>query len=272
MFLKSLLVVLVNYGYEQLNFLTIVVDELKSFEKYNVTVIVHSNIKIFNEQIDEVKLFKLDDYQLLPLTCRQTLWDNRNIFDLFIYGENDHLFKEYHLDLHLKYSKILPNNRISGLIQYEFNKTGNYYPGYHLDFDWDYDSVEVHSGKIFAHFTNVHQASFILSKTQILKVGEKFNFVNLVDETPSKLKRIINRVKKNLNIEVSRENLYSVKCKVNTDIYLFGGMKKMICISEFEQNLIHHLPNLYINGEKGRNKLRSDNDKMTNALNTLLNK
>lgn len=28
-------------------------------------------------------------------------------------------------------------------------------------------------------------------------------------------------------------------------------MKKLICISDFESNLIHHLPNHYINGADG---------------------
>lgn len=49
-------------------------------------------------------------------------------------------------------------------------------------------------------------------------------------------------------------------------------MKKVICISEFEKNLIHHLPNLYINGDKGRNKnQRSDDKKMKESLIRLLN-
>ena len=63
---------------------------------------------------------------------------------------------------------------------------------------------------------------------------------------------------------------YSVKCKVNTDIYQYAGMKKLICISEFEDNLIHHLPNLYIEGMEGRRKLRSDSEKMENAVRELL--
>ena len=68
----------------------------------------------------------------------------------------------------------------------------------------------------------------------------------------------------------SGPDVYSVKCKVNTDIYKYGGLKKMIFISEFEDNLIHHLPNLYMHGEIGRLKLRSENDKMQKALYSLL--
>ena len=64
-------------------------------------------------------LFELDDYQLLPLTCKQVLWHYRNDFDIFLFGENDHLFKEHHIDKYLEYTSILPENRIAGLIQYE---------------------------------------------------------------------------------------------------------------------------------------------------------
>ena len=60
---------------------------------------------------------------------------------------------------------------------------------------------------------------------------------------------------------------YSVKCKVNTDIYQFCGMKKVICVSEFDKNLIHHLPDRYINHHLS---IEAD-DKMNIQLEILLN-
>jgi hypothetical protein len=47
-------------------------------------------------------------------------------------------------------------------------------------------------------------------------------------------------------------------------------MKKLICISEFEDNLIHHLPNIYIKGELGRTQFNTPEDKMKNSLTKLL--
>jgi len=270
--MKEVLAVLVNYGNEQLHYLDTVVEGLKSFKKYNVTVIVHSNIFIDNPLIDEVKIISLSDYQLLPLSCRRTIWDFKNDYDLFIYGENDHLFQEHHLDLHIEYTKILPKNRIAGLIQYEYNDSGKYFPAYHLEFDWDYNSVEVYDNKVFAHFNNVHQATFILTKDQLDRVGNKFDFKKLVDESSSIITKGLEKLKRKMAIPVERKNKYSVKCKVNTDVYLYGGIKKMICISEFDKNLIHHLPNIYINGDLGRTKLRSDEDRMNSALAKLLKK
>ena len=116
----KILAVIVNYGTEQLYFLEQMIFSLKNFEKYDVHIIVHSNIKINIGNIDELKIIKLDDYKFLPMTCRDKIWKNQNEFDLFFYSENDLLIKEIHFDKHLEYEKILPKNRISGLIQYEF--------------------------------------------------------------------------------------------------------------------------------------------------------
>ncbi len=245
--MKEILAVLVNYGKEQLQYLEQVVKELKSFQKYKVSIVVNSNIPLDIEGIDKVNVIQLDDYQLLPLTCKQVIWDHRDDFDVFLFGENDHLFKEHHINNYLKYTSILPKDKIAGLIQYEENQTGKYYPAYHAHYGWDYNSVEEYDGLKFAHFTNIHQATFILTQNQLLEIGSKFDFTQFFG--PSS---------------------YSVKCKVNTDIYQFCGMKKMICISEFEDNQIHHLPNIYINGEKGRAKLGLEEDRMINTLNKLL--
>lgn len=248
----DILAVLVNYGTEQLNYLQQVVSELKSFKKYNVTVVVHSNIPLDEiTGIDQTVVLQLDNYQLLPMTCRQMIDREADNFDLFIWSENDHLWKEHHVNRYLEYVNILPENRIAGLIQYEEDQTGRYYPAYHAHYDWDYNSVEEYGGKKFAHFTNVHQASFILTKKQLTKIKAEKDFTQFFSN-----------------------DHYSVKCKTNTDIYQYAGMKKVICISDFEDNLIHHLPNVYINGGPGeveyRVKQRSEESRMQDALKTLL--
>ncbi|RZJ70857.1 hypothetical protein [Flavobacterium sp.] len=267
---QKVIAALVNYGDEQLEYLEQVVTGLKSFVKYDVTVIVNSNIPLAIDGIDQVNVVKLENYQLLPLTCRKVLWDAKDGYDIFIYGENDHLFTENHIDKHLEYAKILPENMISGLIQYEENGQGKFYPGYHFDFEWDFKSVRTFAGKKFASFSNLHQATFILTKKQLEKAGKHFDFTQLVDDfEPSLVKKAVNKLKRKLNFAVDRTNKYSVKCKVNTDVYQYAGMKKVICVSEFDQNIIHHLPNLYIEGIKGRSKLRSDDEKMNASLSRL---
>lgn len=244
---KKILAVLVNYGTEQIDYLKTVIDGLKDFNKYDVDIIVNSNIRLDIPGI-KANQIKLGNYQYLPLTCRKVIWENRNDYDVFIYGENDHLFQEHHVDKFIEYTDILPKDRIAGLFQFETNDDGElYYPAYHARYDWDMDSVEEHGGKKFAHFTNLHQATFIITKEQLLRIGELHDFTNFMGSSH-----------------------YSAKCKVNTDIYQFCGMKKVICISEFYQNLIHHLPNIYINGDKGRLKLGSWDKRMKEKLKELL--
>jgi len=245
--MKKILTVLVNYGENQLQYLEKIIKELKSFEKYDVSIIVNSNVSLDIEGIDQVNVIELKNYQLLPLTCKQVIWDHKDDFDIFLFGENDHLFKEHHIDNYLHYTSILPENRIAGLIQYEENETGKYYPAYHAHYDWDYNSVEEYGNKKFAHFTNLHQATFIITKEQLHKIGSKYDFTQFFGKSH-----------------------YSVKCKVNTDVYQFCGMKKVICISDFESNLIHHLPNIYINGEQGRSKLGNHESKMKKSINKML--
>ncbi|GER59701.1 hypothetical protein ULMA_18090 [Patiriisocius marinus] len=269
--MNRILAVLVNYGDEQINYLEKVINELKSFRKYHVTIMVNSNIPLNIKGIDILNIHELDDYQLLPSTCRKDIWENRKNYDVFLYGENDHLFLEKHIDNHLKYEKLLPKNRVSGLIQYEQNNLEKFYPGYHAHFDWDYKSIEKHGDKYFAHFTNLHQATFILSQNQLIKVGSKINFVVLHKEKPEnefyfKLKK---KMRGYFSLKTKRKYVYSRKCKVNSDIYEYAGLKKMICISDFEDNLIHHLPNLYINGDKGRWKNDTDPNRMDVALKIL---
>jgi hypothetical protein len=248
----KVLAVLVNYGEEQLDYLQQVVTELKSFKKYEVFIAVHSNIPLEGiKGIDETFVVELEDYQLLPMTCRQTIDINSEAFDYYIFSENDHLWKEHHVDSYIEYEKVLPSDKIAGLIQYEENETGRYYPAYHAHYEWDWDSVEEYGDKKFAHFTNIHQASFILSKEKLAQIKDKQDFTQFFSN-----------------------DHYSVKCKTNTDIYGHAGMNKVICISEFESNLIHHLPNIYIDGGPGeveyRVKQRSEEKRMQDALIKLL--
>ena len=268
----KVLAVLVNYGDEQLEYLQQVVSELKSFKKYEVTVIVQSNIPLDTKGVDKVNVVTLNNYQYLPLTCRKEIWDRRDDYELFIYGENDHLFLEHHIDKHIEYSKILPKDRITGLLQIETEGKGNYYVGYHSHFDWDYNSVEEHGGKKFAYFNNTHQATFILTKEQLMRVASNINFEKLVKfRFDYWLNTRLNSLRKLFKKPIKEPFRYSVKCKVNTDVYDFGGMKKLICVSELEDNLIHHLPNLYIEGIKGRRQFNVDEQQMQESLKKLLN-
>lgn len=235
---ESILVSIVNYGKSQLTYLRRVVRELKSFEKYNVTVIVNSNININSiSGIDRVNLIKLQDYQLLPMTCRGVISTNEDKFDYFIYTENDHLWKESHVDKFKEYYEIIPENRLTGLIQYERYNGDKFFPAFHEQYGWDYSSIEVHADKLFITPMNVHQASFIINNSQLKKIKKTHDFTSFLSD-----------------------DHYSVKCKTNTDIFQYAGFKKLICISDFDDNIIQHLPNIVL--DRHRKKFNNNSERM----------
>jgi hypothetical protein len=269
---KRILALVVNYGREQLDYLERVTTSLKSFKKYDVTVVVHSNVPLDGiGGIDSVTLYErktgirsLNDllvklklgtkwsgrvfnFHMLPMTCRKVIVRETGNYDYFIFTENDHLWQEHHVDRFISYEALLPEDRITGLIQFEINPRGRFYPAYHPPYEWDYDSVEKYGDLFFAHFDNVHQGSFLISRQQLIRINERCDFSNFLST-----------------------DHYSPKCKTNTDLYQYCGMKKLICISEFEQNLIHHLSNVYIEGDLGRDAMRSDEQRMRTAITRLL--
>lgn len=262
----KILAVIVNYGEEQLSYLKQMVVSLKNFKNYEVSIIVNSNITFNIKGVDKVELFELEDNRNLPLTCRKTIWENRDNYDLFFYSENDLSIKEDHFDRFLIYTNILPKNRIAGLIRYEEDQGKKVYPDYHAEFDWDYKSVEKYGDKTFSHFTNLHQASFILTKDQLMRVGRRFKFWSLVKDKIPLTYRVKEKVRHWLSLKTKKYYIYDVICKVCTDIYKHGGMKKVICISEFEDSLIHHMSDVYANGLKGKNMSIAHDELMTMAL------
>ena len=52
--------------------------------------------------------------------------------------------------------------------------------GFHSYFDWDYNSIEIYDEKVFAHFNNVHQACFLISKKQLKKICGMHDFTNFM--------------------------------------------------------------------------------------------
>ena len=59
---KNLLVVIVNYGYDQIPYLNDMIVALRGFKKYNVKIVVNSNIHPDNPDLDKLNLFENFEY------------------------------------------------------------------------------------------------------------------------------------------------------------------------------------------------------------------
>lgn len=171
-----ILVVIINFGTSQLKYLEQVINEYKSME-YSIDIIIHSNIPLKFKNV-EVKVFQFkDDDRQIQFTTRQSIYDNKDNYDLFIFSENDHLITKKNIEAFLKVTKVLPKEYIAGFFQYEKYKEGLFYPAYSNRYKWDKKSPFRIRNYVFAHFTNIHQASYILTKEQLNQVIKNFEFI-----------------------------------------------------------------------------------------------
>ena len=229
----KVLVVIVNYGVDQLNYLNTVIDELKSINKdrYIIDIFVYTNVSINRDDVTTILYTKPSEkgWNWLPWECRKPIYEKRDEYDLFLYNENDHLYTEKHFDSFIKVTKVLSENLIAGFIQYEEYPepdTRRFYPAYHADYDWDFNSVQKIDDYTIACFGNEHQGSFLLTKFHLNKIIENMGEGFIKDEG---------------------HGYDSPKVRACTDVYVHGGMKKIIPVSHFKEFLVHHLPNKYIN-------------------------
>lgn len=240
----KLLVCIVNYSTRQLWALERLLKEYYSMD-YDVDIIVHSNIpldpdslKTLNYEIPEeskelynrikVQIYdQLEDNNFLPHQTRQTIYDRREEYDMYIYSENDHLITQKNLELFLDVTKVLPEDKICGFFQCEEYPDLNLsvYPGAHAHYQWNFQTLSSinNSPYVFCQYTNPHQASYVLTKKQLHKVLDEIDF-----------------------LEMDKSSGFTIKCTANTDIYVKPNWDKLLCISHWKSQLIQHLPSRYL--------------------------
>lgn len=220
-----ILVVIVNFGTSQLKYLEQVLNEYKSME-YSIDIIIHSNIPLKYENV-EVKVFQFEDgqYRRLRFPAEQSIYDNKDNYDLFIFSENDHLITKKNIEAFLKVTKILPKEYIAGFFQYEKYEEGLFYPAYSNRYKWDKKSPFRIGDYVFAHFTNVHQASYVLTKEQLNQVIKNFDYI----------KKDINKYIEELNFK-KLHDLKKIRILIKNATNI--KKKKILIIVEFILRLI----------------------------------
>jgi len=115
---KSILVSISNFGDKQLDHLNKIINEYRSYKKYDVTIHIHTTVDINRNDVIST-IYDPNTVERMVYLHRQEFVDKRNDYDLFIHTENDILIKEDSVDLVLKYDKLLPENYVLGLLRYE---------------------------------------------------------------------------------------------------------------------------------------------------------
>jgi hypothetical protein len=220
----KILVSMPNFGTHQLHYLQMVVDEFKTYDaQYSIDVVVHSNVDVQIDGIEQNIIKHLDNWWKLPFIARKTIVDRCDDYDLYIFNENDQLITQENIETFLKINSVLPQHYLVGFVQYEIENNRKYFPAFHIPFKWIKNSQISFDEYTFARHQNCHQASFVLTHKQLTVAMKNLNF--------------------NRDNKVSR---YNDPERVGTDIYHCSGFTKLICISHFDKLLIHHLPDKYL--------------------------
>jgi hypothetical protein len=146
-------------------------------------------------------------------------------YDLFVYCEDDVLLEERHLRAFMEVNALLPEEEVVGFVRYERDGEGYFQlPDMHPPFEWVAGSVRRRGGLTFARFGNAHSGCSVLTQAQLRRAVASGGYLVAPHATKE----------------------YGVLECGATDPYVHCGLTKVLCLSRFDDFLIHHLPNNYV--------------------------
>lgn len=223
--IKRVLVAICNHGTKNQSFIKQLLNEYRSMTRHDVSIVVLSNIpRDYDEDVEVLVGLPIADPWSLPFGYKELFASRATEYDLFIYTEDDTLITERNIEAFVEETQILPEKYIAGFMHFEVLPDGRRnYTGMHSQFHWDPNSVIRFGNSLFAYHTNEHSACFILTQWQLRKAIDSGGFM-----LPP------------------RRGRYDMLVTAATEPYLECGMKKLICISRFDDFSLHHLPNVYL--------------------------
>jgi 2-polyprenyl-3-methyl-5-hydroxy-6-metoxy-1,4-benzoquinol methylase len=218
------LVAIANYGTNNDRYLERIIQEYRSMA-FAVDIVLLSDI-------DKKPVFGTEclvglparNPLSLPFAHKKLFADRRDLYDLFIYSEDDILITERNLRAWLNVNALLAPDEIAGFLRVEFGSNGELnYPDVHAHFHWDPSSVRRRDNYTLAHFTNEHAACYVLTREQLHRALISGGF----DVAPY-------------------EGKYDLACTAATDPYTQCGLTKLIPVSHLDEFTVHHMSNRYI--------------------------
>lgn len=218
------LVAIASYGEKNLQFLRQIIQDYRRMSM-TIDLIVHSNApKEVDGEVKVIVGLPERNPHSLPFAHKQTFAENVDRYDLFIYSEDDIGVRQHNIEEFLRASAVLASDEIAGHVRYEVSQDGTLYlPDVHGSFHWKPESVRRRGGYTVAEFTNEHAGFYILTQAQLRSALLSGNYLCK-----------------------PYEGRYGMLETAATDPYTRCGFRKVICISAFDDFLIHHMPNRYV--------------------------
>jgi 2-polyprenyl-3-methyl-5-hydroxy-6-metoxy-1,4-benzoquinol methylase len=219
-----ILVSIANYGYKNAKYLMPLIREYDTMP-CEADIVVLSNVpKDLGPNVEVVVGLPTRDPWSLPFGHKKIFAERLEDYDLFIYSEDDTLITWKNVQSFLRLTKVLPTSNISGFLRYEMDSTGKKrFPDFVGPYHWLPETVSKIDDFIFAEFSNVHSACYILLRDQLRRAITSGGY-----------------------LVGPHQERYDLLCSAATDPYTQCGLKKVICISHISDMLVHHLPNKYV--------------------------
>jgi hypothetical protein len=178
----KILISIANYGDSQLNYLNTIIDEFRSYKRYDITINVHSTVPVYRKDIN-LTLYDPSIKTKLVSVHRKEFVNSIEDYDLFLYTENDILIKEETIDTFLKYELLLDINHCLGFIRYEkLPNDENIYITPDVFFNvpkrgMDNNNININNISYFT-LQNDHQGCWILSQNKLKNIISNFQFIS----------------------------------------------------------------------------------------------
>jgi 2-polyprenyl-3-methyl-5-hydroxy-6-metoxy-1,4-benzoquinol methylase len=219
-----LLVVIANYGTANDKYLSHLIDEYRSMP-YSTDIVVLSNVpKDLGQRIQVIVGLPSKNPWSLPFAHKQVFANRINDYDLFVYSEDDILITHKNVEAFLRVSAVLPDDEVPGFLRFENDKDGKvFHPDIHWACHWEARSVRSRAGYTFAFLTNEHAGCYMLTQPQLQRAIQSGGF-----------------------LVRPHQGKYQMLETAATDPYTQCGFTKLICISDLNNFMVHHLPNKYV--------------------------
>jgi hypothetical protein len=218
----KLLVALTSYGTLNDRHLSRLIQEYQSMS-FDVDILVLSNIrKNLGHSIEGV-VRPYGNPRTLAFLHKQVFADRLEAYDLFLYSEDDVLVTERNIHAYLSASQSLGDGEIAGFLRFEKGANDRNYPDIHGNFHWDPSSVRRRGDSTWAHLTNEHSACYLLTRAQLRRAIDSGGY-----------------------LVRPHQGKYDLLCAAATDPYTQCGFRKLLCVSEIDKFLVHHLSNKYV--------------------------
>jgi len=219
-----ILVAIASYGTRNLELLKSVIARYQSLIDFEVDItVVSESPKNPGSGVEVVVGLPIRNPWSLPFAHKQVFARCADRYDLFIYSEDDIGISEATIHAFLRISQVLRPDEIAGFLRYETDKTGDrHFPDFHGPFHWDPLSVCRRGEYTIAGFSNEHAGFYILTNTQLKAAIASGGYL--------------------------REpwcGRYGMLETAATDPYTCCSFRKIICISDISNFLVHHLSNRY---------------------------